>query len=177
MAKLSGSPADALGQELDLYNTVLRDESKDISRSLRALGLNVTAATIQRKVDNYVLRAFTGLVEGFQECAQRAVPTDIEHINRNKMPFELQAEHIHAELPSAGHLEGRVYVDTEPHLGARRKKPIEAAGLAYWLNLVAQGRSMRSLNPNVGNTSQDWITDAQLEFQQNKHRYLREAHI
>ena len=162
-------PDTPLGRDYELLEITLRDESKDLARELRSRGLNVTANKLVKLVEDYALNAINDLAESFAEVARKHVPTDVEHINRGLLPFELQVDHIHVDFAQPGSYSAHVYVDTDDHYGARRRKPIEAAGLAMFLNDNPQGRSMG------GGSSLNWVTDAQIEWNSVRKLALKKA--
>lgn len=156
--------------ELTLFEFNVNDAvAKDIARLFRQNGLSATATQIRKNFDYLGAYMLTGLAEGALESVQRCIPWDSE---------ELFYVHTHVEEATESNPVSRVYIDGEGHLGSKRKLEEEASGLAMFLDKpVGPNDTLHRSNPAQGGTvgplTDDWIADAQLDFQARKDAILK----
>lgn len=128
-------------------------ELKKIARRLRDRGFNQTASTLRTSSLGLGTTLLNNLLLEAHEVAYRHMPYDSGQLRSNFLDIKFLTTNSES-------LSGEVFVRNGQHLGRKRKDPESAPVLAMFLNKNALKRSKTS------GTTKDWVTDAQLEFQQ-----------
>lgn len=147
---------------LEVFEFKLSEQSKDIARSLREAGLPITAIQLNKSATDLGNFMVQKLAEAAAETLSDYAPIDTG---------ELALDHVQIDASPGLSI---VYVDTQDHYGSRRKQPEKASSLAEYLNNPDRPltRSQESLG-GISGPTKDWVTDAQLNFQQRKKDILR----
>lgn len=145
-------------QQLELFDINVVDHSKEIARALRDHGLSITAAQLRKRVDDAVISVVNEIAYAAQDYARKWVPKDTT---------ELMGD---IKVGNAQNYPGRtVYIADVDHYGSRRRQPENAPSLGEYLDEHSLERS------RGGGSTNDWIVDAQLDFQANAQALVSRA--
>lgn len=148
--------------DLDLFEFDVQDDRKQLAAAFRAHGMPINANQINRISEVTIQEILEEWAEAASEEAFKKIPYDTEEL-KNSI----------TKRPNPNHAGSIVYVPGGDHYGSSRDQPEDAGALARYLD--EPDRPLRRTNGTrrgrfdfdyeQGSPTNDWIKDAQIEFQ------------
>lgn len=155
--------------ELNIFEFHINDsQTKEVAKACRDAGLQVTATQLRKSCLDLGVLLMNDLTLAASEIVSEVMPVD---------SGELPLMHVKEELGTAEDPRSRVYVDGEDHYGRKRKRPEEASSVAMYLDTPDREltRTQDSIGgqKSQGSQTDNWIADAQMDFEQRKQAILK----